>query len=289
MRDPELTMMGTMLWKLSEYDRSRCENVILGDSRAFWIQTDTLERITGQSYYNFGIPGANPDVLIHLFWHINQNVRLRNVYLTINFHDYGDTWRRDLLEEAKAKKESIYPFFTTPLLVKQAFHITSLGLKNKKITRCRSSKTGTQIPPGKESFAPRGPTFQEGWDWSVKIVTASLKRYVYPDDYYRRLKEVSKYCEKNNINLVFIIVPNQMEFHDLVRQADLESETERFKNDIRSLGETYDFDYKNDITSTKAYYSDLLHFSSYVYSVIYNEVWRHEKGVAIHTYPDPIR
>jgi hypothetical protein len=282
---PELSMMGTMIWKLSEYNRSRCDNVILGDSRSDRIQVDSLKQITGQDYYNFGTPGGDYAIYTSLFWRISGRVKLKNVYLGVSFHNYGDTYHRDLYGEAKYTIDHVYPFFTSPFLVNQAFDIAKLGFTRNRIKLCRQYKGQVQIPLDNDPFAARPPSFQKTWDRSVKIQSESYSRYRYPDDYYKRLKEVSEYCKDNNINLVFIIVPNYMECYDLAMQANLGQEMERFKADIRSLGETYDFDYPNELTRNKAYYSDIWHFSSYVYDVIYREVWGKEKGIAIHTYP----
>ncbi|MEI7981073.1 MAG: hypothetical protein WCI71_05440 [Bacteroidota bacterium] len=284
-RDPQLSMMGTMLWKLSEYDRSRCENIILGDSRVNWISSDTLKKLTGLDYYNFGTPGGDCGTFISLFWYARERVKLKNVYIAVSFHNYGVSWRKDLYAEATEIRKKVYPFFISPLFIKQALWISKLAIKQKKISWAQTDKAGTQILQDKTTYNNRSTELQKVWERKVNEQTNTFRLYKYPDDYYQGLLNVSAYCTRNDINLVFLILPNYKEVHDLARQAGLESEMDRFKKDIRSLGETYDFDYSNEITNTQDYYYDILHFNWLIYSIINREIWNHEKGIAIHTFP----
>jgi hypothetical protein len=284
-RDPQLSMLGTMLWKLSEYDRSRCENIILGDSRAKEINSDTLKKMTGQEFYNFGTPGGDCGTYTSLFWYCCERVKLRNVYIGVSFHNYGVSWRRDLFAEATFIRTKVYPFFTSPLLIRQAGWIAKIALKRKKVSWAYNDKMGTQIPQGRNSFITRSPAMQKAWDLKVIEQTNTFRLYKYPDDYYQGLKKISAYCLHHGINLVFIILPNYNEVNELAIGANLEGEMERFKSDIRSLGETYDFDYPNEITCNKDYYYDIQHFNWVVYDIICREVWKHEKGIALHSFP----
>jgi len=284
-RDPQMSMLGTMLWKLSEYNRSRCKNIILGDSRVTGISSDTLKQLTGLDYYNFGIPGGDCGTNISLFWYASKRVTLKKVYMAVSFHNYGVSWRRDLFAEGMEIRTKVYPLFTSSLFIRQSACIAKLALEKKQITWAHTDKMGTQIPPGKRSFNDRSPDLQKVWDLKVQEQKKTFDLYKYPDDYYQGLKKISAYCARNNIALVFVIIPNYREINDLAREAGLEEEMKRFKKDIRSLGETYDFDYLNDYTGNKDNYYDIEHFNWVIYDILYKEVWNHEKGIAMHTVP----
>jgi hypothetical protein len=287
---PELSMLGTMVWKLSEYNRSRCKNIILGDSRVVGMSSDTIKKMTGLQFYNFGTPGGDCGTYINLFWYANERVRLKNVYIAVSFHNYGVSWRRDLFEEAMRIRHTVYPLFTEGPFIRQTAEITKAAIARHKIRIPRTDPMGTQIPHGKESFVERSPEMQQTWDSKVKEQQTTFKLYKYPNDYLNGLRHIALYCAQHNIRLVFFIPPNYREVHDLARAAYLEGAYNRFKQDIRSLGETYDFDYPSDITENKDYYYDIVHFNWVVYDILYREVWNHEKGIARHTFPyDNIR
>jgi hypothetical protein len=284
-RDPQMSMLGTMIWKLSEYNRSRCENIILADSRGNGIYSDSLKRITGKDYYNFSTPGADCGTIINLFWYACERAELKNVYIAVSFHNYGVSWRRDLYAEASEILKNGYPFFINQSLVRQAAKVAEFAGKRRKISWPYTEKTGTQLPPYKESFGNRSPDQQNAWDAKVNEQTTTFSLYKYPGDYFLGLKTIAVYCRRHRINLVFMIFPNYKEVGDLAIKANLKNEMERFKKDIRSLGETYDFDYPNEITGNKDLYYDIVHFNWVVYSMLYREIWKHDKGIAIHTFP----
>jgi hypothetical protein len=270
---------------MAEYRHLRTPNLILGDSRAFKIQADTLTMITGEKYYNFATPGGDPGVYIRLFWDINRFVRMDEVYITVSFHNFGDSQRKDLFQQAKTTMTRVYPFFTNPLFVKEAFRVVKLGINQGKVTRWKPPSSGFQIPLGRDPLAQRGPNFETDWKRSASIQENIFGSFHYPDDYVKRLRGVANYCREKNIKLVFIILPNYIDVHKMAVNAHLAGDVERFKQDIRSLAETYDFDYENELTTRKELYTDVWHFSPYVYDVLYREVWRKEPGLAIHTFP----
>jgi len=283
-KDPELSMQGVFIWKMSEYRHLRTPNLILGDSRAVKIQTDTLGLITGEKYYNFATPGGDPGVYIRLFWDINRSVRMKNVYITVGFHFFANTGR-DLFQETKSTMTRVSPFFTRPLFVVEAFRIARLSLKQGSFSLWEEPVKGFQMPLGKDPLAPRGPHWEEDWKKSAAIQANMFRYFHYPEDYIRRLKGIAGYCSENNMSLVFSILPLHAEVHELAVNAGLTEDYKRFKRDIRSLAETYDFDYENELTTRKELYTDVWHFSPYVYNVLYREVWRKEPGLAIHTFP----
>ena len=81
------------------------------------------------------------------------------------------------------------------------------------------------------------------------------------------------YCKANNINLRLLIMPHQEEFHDRLVEFNLVEEEKNFKNEIKNIGRVIDFDFPNSITNCKSCFSDPIHTTDSVSTIIVNEIF----------------
>ena len=90
------------------------------------------------------------------------------------------------------------------------------------------------------------------------------------------LVNISDYCKKNNINLVFFIPPTHIDLQEQVKYFSLQKEENKFKNDLHNIAKTYDFDYSNKLTVNKNNFSDPFHLNKELFSLILNDLFINE-------------
>ena len=89
------------------------------------------------------------------------------------------------------------------------------------------------------------------------------------------------YCKANNINLRLLIMPHQEEFHDRLVEFNLVEEEKNFKNEIKNIGRVIDFDFPNSITNCKSCFSDPIHTTDSVSTIIVNEIFSDSLTIGI--------
>jgi len=290
-RSPETMVLGSVLIKTHEYKKSPSPYLILGDSRAYNLNTSHINEISGVKYFNMGIPGGNYRTLINLFWFANSKIKLKKVYIFISFHNYIKSWGSDLFSEAVSVDKTITPYFTRPLLVNQAFYNYTLFIKeiisHKRFNPYKISKNK---PQKKVPFVRKEN--KQLWD---KRINEQKDHFVHwykrADDYHDSIIKISDYCKKNNIEVCFIIAPNHSDFHKLIKEVNLESEMLKFKRDFCQLAEVFDYDYDNVYTLNRSLFSDIFHANDSVYSIVCKEVWGKNQSIkfAIHSFPDSLK
>ena len=82
-RSDKTIILGSVLFKTHNFTRHPCPNIILGDSRAVLFSIDTVFKLTGDKYFNLGIPGGHYNTMIDNFWFAESKIKLKNVYVAI--------------------------------------------------------------------------------------------------------------------------------------------------------------------------------------------------------------
>jgi len=282
-------MMGSMIWKLIDYDRNPCPNIVLGDSRAYHIDVKQLKDTESEEFYNLAVPGCNPKNIIDLFWYANERTTLKRVYIALAFHNYyGDPFHQDLFTEASLKINAIYPFFTDAFMIKHAYTAAKFQIEREANRKSAPTTSGAD-KKAKKKQKKKKPINLEKWKQKLKALNRRMIRALYQSNEYKELQDISEYCHEKNIQLVFIIFPNHNDIHDLITKNKLDSEVAQFKSDVKSLGEVFDYDYRNEITSNINLYDDPMHCIDSVYEILYSEVWQRDlPGIAHHHVPESI-
>jgi len=122
----------------------------------------------------------------------------------------------------------------------------------------------------------------EFWNYTIGIIAKNhYSKWKYPQKILLRLKEMEAYCKANNINLRLLIVPHQEEFHDRLVEFNLAEEEKSFKDEIKNIGRVIDFDFPNSITNCKSCFSDPIHITDSVSTIIVNEIFSDSLTIGI--------
>lgn len=232
----------TYLYRLIEFERNPSRVIVLGDSRAQRLNAEFFAEVNGLRVVNLAAGAGSIQDMINIFWDLSARNKLDTVYMGVGIEGYNGTLLKDRVSAAIEVKNSM------PLYLMNKFTIenTMLILKAKLF----GQHVEYEPPPfSREAF----------WQYELSQEDRFLSNYSYPKNYYNELKKISAYCQKNNIKLVFLISPSHTELQSKIGAYHLEQEYEKFKEDIQSFGDLYDFNWSNEITSNKNNFLDPLH------------------------------
>jgi hypothetical protein len=247
------------LWKIVQFKRTPKPDIMLGDSRVDIIDSERIKELTGKDYYNFGCPSATLEEIIETFWYASERVKLENVIIGCSFNLYNKYNNKNLIK-ATFESSGVVQYILN-------------GANIKAMAVCfyrMATETGADIS---------APDMDADAFWIEKLEGPSArfyKLYKYPDNYYTELKEIADYCEANHINLQFFIPPTHTDLQKQVSKYSLIKEDERFRSDLRSLGNVIDFDYENWLTSDRAHFSDPFHIETSLDTIVINALINHE-------------
>jgi hypothetical protein len=245
----------TYLYRLIEYERNPYPVIILGDSRAQRLMPEFFEEVNGEKVANLAAGAGSLQDVIKIFWDLTSRNKLSKVYIGIAIEGYSGTLLKDRVSAALEVKNS------APLYLMNKFTIenTLLILKSKLFNQHVEIET----PPfSREAF----------WQYELEQENRYLRDYSYPQNYYHELKKISGYCLKNNIKLVFFISPTHTELQNKISEFKLNKEYEKFKSDVKTFGDLYDFNWSNVITENKNNFLDPLHSIDSVSRIMVKEM-----------------
>jgi len=254
----------TYLYRLIEYERNPTGTIVLGDSRAQRLMPDFFEEVNGDPVVNLAAGAGSLQDVIKIFWDLSKKKTLKTVYIGVAIEGYSGTLLKDRVSQAIEVKNSP-PLY---LMNKYTLENTMLLLKAKLF---KQPVELPDVPFSREEF----------WRYELQQEDRYLKNYSYPKNYYDDLKKISVYCLKNNIKLVFIISPTHIEVQNKISEFKLDKEYERFKEDIRSFGDLYDFNWPNVITENKSNFLDPLHSIDSVSRIMIREVMLNQPEYAV--------
>lgn len=235
---------GNILWKTIAFRRDPAPNIILGDSRMVDINPVIFEKQYGEKVANLAIPAGNNKTIIDLFWMAARTTKLKNVFIQTNFNRYNALFTFDLYEKTRQLIDRPLFYFGNWDYIEDSFALLYYILSKD------------------EEYVNQSFKYQkDNWSLTEKLIIKEMSEidYIYPQKIFDDFTVIAHYCKENNINLQFIIAPDNYEYHSYIRVFKMEKEYERFKNDIRKLGNTIDLDEGLPFSFNKKNYLDHFH------------------------------
>jgi len=249
------TSTNARLYKLIEYERNPAEVVILGDSRTDQLKSEFWESHLQKKVTNMSFGGGTLPEIISAFHEVAKSGKIKEVYIGVSFNLYNQNNSMNLVPEAANLKESALSYLASKYCFKAA-----LKYGKARIT----GDTKSSAPPfSREEF----------WEYQLFSSASNFYRtYTYPQLYYKELADIVDYCKKNDIKIVFIIPPTHTDLQKRIADFSLSEKEAVFKNDLRMLGEVYDFDTPNELTSRKENFIDPFHSTDSISQLVVAEV-----------------
>jgi len=261
-RNDESSPRGNLLWKTLKIKRNPVKKIIIGDSQGALIKVDLIEKVSGEKFFNYCIPGASFETIFDMFWLAAGQTKLEKVYFTVAFMNYSSNRSYNIFHFAQDYFDKPYLYFMT----KENFFDSFVNAVYQ-ITK------DTAIIQNSYEFVPV--------EEMNKIARSRLKmffeNYTYPKAYYSELNKISQYCNENNIELRFIILPVYKGVDDYLEEQNLLEMKQRFKDDINFLGDTYDLDVPGEFKETREYYIDYFHLRRPQLDQLTKQIWGNQE------------
>jgi len=215
----------------------------LGDSRIDGLNTNEIQRISGEKYSNLAYGGGTAYEIIDTFWFATKRTSLKKVYIGINFNLFSSNNKGNRVPETISLIQFPLRYYLNLYITKISFyHLASKLWGINLVSESQNME--------KAAF----------WNKQLGITTeAFYKVYSWPDAIIKELNRIKDYCKENNIELYFIIPPTHADLQNKVLYYSLSKEYGQYKQVLADISETIDFDYPNEWTKNKESFSDPYH------------------------------
>jgi hypothetical protein len=243
-------------WKMNEFTKNLQENILLGDSRMLAMKAELIKEAAGEDYYNFAYGGASLREDIDTFWFVTEKIKPKKVYFGINLNIYNDYEMNNRIAEYRAVKEN-------PML-----YFVNRSVWESSIYAAYSKITGEDLKIGSPKVDK-----DKFWIEQQELTSNYYRKYIYPENYKKELQKISEYCQKNGIELTFVIFPTHIDSQKLVEKFNLNRENEQMRKDLASFGTLLDFDYENELTADREKFKDPVHLDTESNKELIKEIW----------------
>ena len=262
--------LNSLLYNTISFKNHPTPNIIIGDSRIKRLPISEIEKITGDKYFILHSNAAKLNEIIDLFWISTKYSKLENVILGVNFNLFNEYAFANRVNEVEK-------IINNPLMY--IFNGNVLEVTIKAITHHLSA---IDIPNISRNImlkkALNGKSFKDKkiwWEFNISTVAKNqYSKYKYPENLIDRLKEIDRYCKKNNINLKLLNVPHHKEYRQRVIDFKLTKEEVRYKEEIKNIGTVIDYDYSNSITNCRNCFTDPIHTNDSINLLIAKEIFK---------------
>jgi len=244
------------LYKIIDFENKPKRNILLGDSRTNRFYENMSRKKSTWASLGYGAGSLN-EILATYDWLKKENYQLDTIIVGLNFNLYNKYNKRAWVEETIERKKNVFSYTYSSYVAKSTFLILkSLIVKE-------------EIEIGK-------PKVSKDLFWKKSVDNYGnkfYKRYGYPDNYLKRLKSMSKYCNEKNIRLIFWIPPCSADLNAVVEDYNLIKERQRFYEDLEKIGVLYNFNIDKSIVNNKDNFTDPAHFNPETGNYIYNKIF----------------
>lgn len=257
-RNDESTPRGNVLFKTLRIKREKPKQILIGDSQGNHIDMKLVEEYCGKKVFNYCVPGASFETLFKMFWVAAEEAKPEKIYFQVAFMNYNSKRSYDIFNFAQDYIDKPYLYFLT----KENFVDSYVNIKYQ-ITR------DPKIVENSYLFQP----VEEMNKLAESRLEMFFGDYVYPKDYFSELNKISTYCKENKIELEFLIFPVYQGVDDYLEKNNLLEMKQRFKDDIKFLGNTYDLDIPGEFKIIRSYYIDYFHLRQPQLDLVTKQVW----------------
>lgn len=257
-RTDESSPRGNILWKTVAFRKNPTPNIIIGDSQGKDIDVSIIKRNTGEDYFNFCAPGASFTTIFKTFWFAAEQSRLEKVYFQLAFMNYNLDREYDLWHFAGNYFKRPYEYFTTKEIFFDAVANVAWAVTRDKRIISRSYEF---LPPAE---------MEELAQFRLDLF---FSKYSYPQSYVDELRKIVEYCDVNDIEYSFLILPVYKGVDEHLAKNSLFDDKLKFKEDIYSLGYTYDLDKLSLLKKDRFNFIDYFHPTQKVMDSLTGIVW----------------
>jgi len=259
----------SLLYNTIAFKNNPSPNIIIGDSRIKRFPLESIKKLSGDDYFILHSNAAKLNEIIDLFWLTNKKIKLENVIIGINFNLYNEFAYANRVSEVEEMTQNPLLYIFNGNVMEMTFKAAIYHFSNVAIPDVKRN-----IMLKKELNGKSYKDKKVWWDYNIKTVAKNqYSKYKYPKKIKERLNEVNKYCEDNDINLIFINVPHNVEFSNRKNDFNLSNAEAQYKKDISEFGTVIDYDFANQITNCKKCFTDPIHTNDSINLLMVREIF----------------
>lgn len=235
--------INTPLYLLAKYKKKPARHILLGDSRMGLMQPSSDSNQQGNSFFNLSYGASTINEIVSTFREVVKWQKPASVYVGLSLDLYNKMNNRN-------RVTGVAGMFSNPLLYFSSYNVLE-GMYLVTKASIGSTKKPINLPDMDRT---------EFWDYQINTAGSRyFSNWVYPEEYYNDLREISEYCHLNGTKLVFVIFPTHVELQNLMDKYKLRDAEKRFIRDISGLAEVYNFNIPSEITTNRNNFDDPFH------------------------------
>ena len=246
--------------KLKKYAQSPNEIVFLGDSKIDQLIEHNLHNNPELKISNLAFGGSNIHEIEETFNFLIKYKNPNRLYIGINFHNYNMAFSHNRVKRLSKYIENPFYYLTSKDLFYSIINILSHYFLPKPITE-NIKKEANKLNQ------------EKNWDRALETLNSYFNYYSYPKEIEGKLLKIKRFCEQNNIELIFVITPIHKDILTKINEYSLQNEYEKFKNFIFSLCTVYDFSNLNKFTNDKSNFNDPYHLNKDACIILFDEIF----------------
>lgn len=241
------------MWKMLAFKHQPNPNVMFGDSRLSYFDMDSLQRTSGESYFNFGIPGGNYRTMNDLFLYADSLVQLKNVYVQVAFRNMGSGFDWDLYQEPNA-------IVNEPLLY----------LTNRRVLEATALNIASTIAPDMIRHDQPPP---DQWQQVLETERTNATNFVADTFLYGRLRHMAARCKTEGAKLVLVEYPTHPDAQQVYIDAGLDSAHHAFLETLSGIAPVIALDRPGLFPTDATFWRDPLHLTVEAQRQLIPMVW----------------
>lgn len=249
--------LNTLLFRTINFMNSPSQNVLIGDSRTNSLPHDLIKKISGTKYKKINTNAAKLNEIFELFYFVNNINKIDEIVIGINFNMFNKYSYENRVKNIKEIIKNPLYYIYNKDVAEACFYVLRSHLFNINLN--------SKPTMNKEEF----------WKWTIDTKANHwYGKYEFPKNIYHELIKLDNFTKKNNIKLIFIIVPHHKDFQEKLVEFGLAEKENEFKKIMSKLNaQVYDYDYLNSITTNKNNFTDPIHYNDSIGRLIVTEIW----------------
>lgn len=242
-----------MLWKLIDFRRTPVQNILLGDSRLSYFDMRKLEQVSGEAYFNFGIPGGNYGTIDDLFAYADSLTTLRNVYVQVSFRGINASQNFDIYKEPAAILDKPWSY-----------------VYNRRVLEATGLNVISHVAPKSLVYDAPAP---DQWRQVLEAERLSAEHFAPDTTVYLRLRHIAERCRAKKITLMFVEYPIHPDLRAINVAVGLEPLRARYLEELRDIAPLIDLDRPGLFPTDRSFWRDPLHLTTEAQRLLIDKVW----------------
>ena len=242
-----------MMWKLVDYRRTPEANILLGDSRLSYFDLDSLHALTGDRYYNLGVPGGNYTTIDHTFHFADSVATLRNVMIQVSFRGIHASQNFDIYAEPAGILAEPWTY-----------------LYNRRVIEAAGLNVYSSLFPNSLSYDVPG---DDQWRTVLDAERAAAEQWSMDTTVYQKLQVIADRCKAEGARLILVEYPTHPDLQRIMQEAGLSEAREQYLARLRTMATVIDLDGPGLFPADRSFWRDPLHLTVEAQRALISEIW----------------